>query len=249
MLIERLGKGVEMELKGKIDPVTELDRQVEDFLVSRILEQFPDHAILAEEDTRTPGKSDYRWVIDPLDGTTNYAHGYPCFTVSIALESGGEAVMGVIYQPALDEMFTATRGGGTLLNGHPVTVSPQAELGKAFLVTGWPYNIQEPDVLRRNMERLEKFLGRSFAVRRDGSAAYNLACIAAGRFDGMWEEGLKCWDTSAGVLMVLEAGGVVSDFNGTAYRGKQNQPILVAGTKELHTRMLALLGSGAGKGG
>jgi len=242
MLMERFEKGVEIELKGRIDPVTDLDRRVEDFLVGRILEVFPGHDILAEEGTRPEGGSEYRWVIDPLDGTTNYAHGYPCFAVSIALELRGEAVAGVIYQPALNEMFSATRGAGAFLNNRPIAVSGRAAgLERAFLVTGVPYDLHEPEVLRRNVRRLEKFLASSFAVRRDGSAAYDLACLAAGRFDGYWEEGLKSWDTSAGTLIVLEAGGVVTDFEGRPYVPAASRAILAACSERLHKQMLLLL--------
>jgi myo-inositol-1(or 4)-monophosphatase len=241
MLMEKFEKGIDIELKGQINPVTDLDRSVENFLVGRITGVFPDHDILAEEGTRPQGRSEYRWVIDPLDGTTNYAHGYPCFAVSIALELHGEAVTGVIYQPALNEMFTATKGGGAFLDDRPIAVSSRQELERAFLVTGVPYNLHEPEVLVRNVSRLERFLARSFAVRRDGSAAYDLACLAAGRFDGFWEEGLKSWDTSAGVLMVLEAGGVVTDFNGEPYFPETSQTILVAGSEQLHHQMFLLL--------
>ena len=241
ILMEEFGKGVNIELKGQIDPVTDLDRRVESFLVGGITEEFPDHDLLAEEGTYPEGGSEYRWVIDPLDGTTNYAHGYPCFAVSIALELRGEAQVGVIYQPALDEIFTAARSGGAFLNGRPITVSEQENLGRAFLVTGVPYNLREPGVLRRNVNRLDRFLARSFAVRRDGSAAYDLACLAAGRFDGFWEEGLKSWDTAAGVLLVLEAGGVVTDFDGGPYVSGESSTILAAGSKQLHRQMISLL--------
>ena len=241
MLMDQFEKGIDVELKGEINPVTDLDRSVENFLVGRITEVFPDHDILAEEAARPQGRSEYCWVIDPLDGTTNYAHGYPCFAVSIALELNGEAVTGVVYQPALNEMFTATKDGGAFLDDRPIAVSSRKELERAFLVTGVPYNLHEPEVLARNVSRLERFLARSFAVRRDGSAAYDLACLAAGRFDGFWEEGLKSWDTSAGVLMVIEAGGVVTDFNGEPYFPGTSQTILVAGSEQLHHQMFLLL--------
>jgi myo-inositol-1(or 4)-monophosphatase len=242
ILMEQFGKGVDIELKGRIDPVTELDRQVENFLVGRITEVFPDHDILAEEGTGSERGSEYRWVIDPLDGTTNYAHGYPCFSVSIALELRGEAVMGLVYQPALDEMFTAVRGEGAFLNERRIAVSDSVDdLGRAFLVTGVPYSIHQPEVLRRNISRLEKFMARSFAVRRDGSAAYDLACLAAGRFDGYWEEGLKSWDTSAGVLLVREAGGKVTDFSGETYIPHSSRTLLAAGSEQLHGQMLQVM--------
>lgn len=234
LLMEHLGTGVSMELKGEIDPVTELDRRVEKLLVERISKSFPDHAFLAEEDTRTTNSSGWLWVIDPLDGTTNYAHGYPCFSVSMALKFRGVTHLGVVYQPATDEMFSALAGEGAWLNGRRLAVSAQKELSRAFLVTGFPYNLRRPGVLDRNLKRFEKLLGRSFAVRRDGSAAYDLACVAAGRFDGYWEENLKNWDTSAGVLLVREAGGVVSEFDGGAFEDGVSPDLVAAGTVELH---------------
>ena len=242
ILMESLGTEPGIELKGEINPVTELDRRVEEFLVSGIRAEFPDHGFLAEEQTRTEGLSRFRWVIDPLDGTTNYAHGYPCFTVSIALEHEGNALLGVICQPATREMFTAFAGGGAFLNGRPVKVSKKVtSLEKSFLVTGFPYNLRRPGVLERNLKRFEKFLGSSFAVRRDGSAAYDLACVAAGRFDGFWEENLSPWDTMAGYLMVCEAGGVVTDFQGQKFDPFSSESILAAATEELHRQMLSFL--------
>ncbi len=242
ILMESLGTGIGIELKGEINPVTEFDRKVEEFLVSGIRKEFPDHDFLAEEQTTPEGISQFRWVIDPIDGTTNYAHGYPCFAVSIALEHKGSALLGVIYQPATREMFTATAGGGAFLNGHPMKVSKKVTgLENSFLVTGFPYNLRQPGVLERNLKRFAKFLGESFAVRRDGSAAYDLACLAAGRFDGFWEENLSPWDTIAGYLMVCEAGGVVTDFNGEKFDPLSSKSILAAGTEELHRKMLSFL--------
>ena len=174
--------------------------------------------MLAEEGTSTSGSSEFRWIIDPLDGTTNYAHGYPCFTVSIALEQEGSGIMGVIYHPALDEMFTTIRGKGAFLNGRQIRVANRVEdIRKSYLVMGVPYNLRDPEVFARNMKYIEKFLGNSFAVRRDGSAAFDLACIAAGRFDGFWEEGLKSWDTAAGIQLISEAGGIVTDHQGNEF--------------------------------
>ena len=242
ILMESLGAGLEIELKGEINPVTELDRKVEEFLVSGIRKEFPDHDFLAEEQTTPEGISQFRWVIDPVDGTTNYAHGYPCFTVSIALEHKGSTLLGVIYQPATREMFTATAGGGAFLNGHRIKISKKVtSLENSFLVTGFPYNLRQPGVLERNLKRFAKFLGESFAVRRDGSAAYDLACLAAGRFDGFWEENLSPWDTIAGYLMVCEAGGVATDFNGEKFDPLSSKSILAVGTEELHRQMLSFL--------
>jgi myo-inositol-1(or 4)-monophosphatase len=242
LLMASLGKVTAVELKGEIDPVTVLDRQVEEFLVRRIGEEFPDHDFLAEEQTRPTGKSSYLWIIDPLDGTTNYAHGYPCFAISIALQQAGQVELGVILQPATGELFTAVRGRGACLNGTRLAVSSTVRsLEQAFLVTGFPYNLREPGVLERNLQRFGRLLGPSFAVRRDGSAAYDLACLAAGRFDGYWEENLKAWDTAAGVLMVQEAGGVVTGMDGGPFANGSRSGLLAAGSKELHAQILALL--------
>ncbi len=154
MLMEGLAGGVEMELKGEIDPVTVFDRKVERFLVENIRREFPDHDFLAEEETNSSGGSQYRWVIDPIDGTTNFAHGYPCFVVSIALELEGRSLLGVIYQPATRELFSATAGGGAFLNGRGIRVSDSDKtLDRAFLVTGFPYNIRQPGVAGRNLGR------------------------------------------------------------------------------------------------
>ncbi|MEA1996892.1 MAG: inositol monophosphatase family protein [Gemmatimonadota bacterium] len=242
MLLDSFEKEILIELKGEIDPVTDLDRKVEKFLVSSISREFPGHDFLAEEATETAGGSQFRWVIDPLDGTTNYARGFPCFTVSIALENMGDPVVGVIHQPATNEMFTASKGGGAFLNGRRLEVSRKAtSLEHSFLVTGFPYDIRKPEVLERNLARFRIFLGRSFAVRRDGSAAWDLACVAAGRFDAFWEEGLKAWDTAAGALMVREAGGVITDFESVSFDPHKSGTILAAGPEELHREMLSLL--------
>jgi len=241
--MEHLDTGLAIDLKGEIDPVTEVDRRVERFLVEGLRQRFPDHDFLAEEQTRSTGGREYRWVIDPIDGTTNYAHGYPCFTVSIALEREGRAVLGVIFQPATGEMFTVTAGGGAWLGPRRLAASHRAEsLDQSYLVTGFPYNLRRPGVLERNLRRFEKLLGASFAVRRDGSAAYDLACVAAGRFDGFWEENLSHWDTAAGALMVREAGGLVSDFAGRPFDPATSGSVLASGNEKLHRELIAALG-------
>lgn len=242
VLMEHLGTGVGVELKGEINPVTELDRRTEDFLVKGLSAEFPDHEFLAEEQTNTGGDSEFRWIIDPLDGTTNYAHGYPCFTVSIGLQYRRRTVLGLVYQPATREMFTTLEGGGALLNGRPLSVSGAAtEIERAFLVTGFPYNLRQPGVLQRNLGRFERLLAASFAVRRDGSAAYDLACVAAGRFDGYWEENLNPWDTVAGTLLVREAGGMVTDFEGNDFDPLISKAVLAAGNRTLLEQMITML--------
>lgn len=217
ILIDRLGRALQVSNKGDIDLVTEADLASEKLIIERIRSYYPRHAILAEESGTTngpqlvPGASEWKWIIDPLDGTTNYAHGYPCFCVSIALERAGSIELGVIYDPTRDELFAAERGQGATLNDRRIRVSEVDELNSAMLCTGFPYNVRE----RPNFERdFANFTMASQAVRRDGSAAIDLAYLACGRFDGFWEDGLKAWDVAAGVLLIEEAGGRVSDFVG-----------------------------------
>jgi len=215
VLIDRLGRALQVSNKGTIDLVTEADIASEKLIIERIKSHYPRHAILAEESGATegvefvPGSSEWRWIIDPLDGTTNYAHGYPCFCVSIALARGGAIEVAAIYDPTRDEMFAAERGQGAMLNGRRIRVSKVEDLNAAMLCTGFPYNVRE----RPNFAReFTNFTMAAQAVRRDGSAALDLAYLACGRFDGFWEDGLKAWDVAAGMLLVEEAGGKVTDF-------------------------------------
>jgi myo-inositol-1(or 4)-monophosphatase len=216
VLADRLGRALQVSNKGDIDLVTEADLASEKLIIERIKSYYPRHSVLAEESGSSegefiPGRSEWRWIIDPLDGTTNYAHGYPCFCVSIALERAGTIEVGVIYDPMRDEMFAAERGAGSTMNDRPIRVSKVDELNSAMLCTGFPYNVRErPDFTRQ----FANFTMAAQAVRRDGSAALDLAYLACGRFDGFWEEGLKPWDIAAGLLLVEEAGGKVTDFRG-----------------------------------
>lgn len=217
ILVDRMGRALQVSNKGDIDLVTEADLASEKLIIDRIKSHYPRHAILAEESGATDGfeqvsgKSDWKWIIDPLDGTTNYAHGYPCFCVSIALESAGAIEIAVIYDPMRDEMFAAERGQGATLNERRMRVSTVDELNSAMLCTGFPYNVRE----RPNFARdFANFTMEAQAVRRDGSAAIDLAYIACGRFDGFWEDGLKPWDVAAGALLIEEAGGMITDFKG-----------------------------------
>jgi myo-inositol-1(or 4)-monophosphatase len=217
ILADRLGHALQVSNKGDIDLVTEADLASEKLIIERIKSHYPRHAILAEESGATDGidlvsgKTDWKWIIDPLDGTTNFAHGYPCFCVSIAVERAGAIEIAVVYDPTRDETFAAERGQGATLNERPMRVSTVADLNAAMLCTGFPYNVRErPDFTRD----FANFTMTAQAVRRDGSAALDLAYIAYGRYDGFWEEGLKPWDTAAGILLIQEAGGRVSDFNG-----------------------------------
>src|SRR5687767_13432492 len=212
LLMQKLG-AAKISNKGDIDLVTDADLASENLIIERIRSYYPQHAILAEESGETVlvgGKrSEWKWVIDPLDGTTNYAHGYPCFCVSIALEHNGVVEIGVIYDPVRDEMFAAERGSGATLNSRRISVSEVEELKDAMLCTGFPYNVRErPDFTRD----FTNFTMAAQAVRRDGSAAIDLAYVACGRFDGFWEDGLNPWDIAAGILLIQEAGGRVTDF-------------------------------------
>lgn len=213
VLVQRLGSA-RVSNKGDIDLVTEADIAAEELIIDRIRSYYPRHGILAEEsgEAVTVGEtaSEWRWVIDPLDGTTNYAHGYPCFCVSIGVEHNGKLEFGVVYDPMRKELFAAERGQGATLNDRRIRVSDVEELSKAMLVTGFPYNVRErPDFAREFVT----FTMNAQAVRRDGSAAIDLAYVACGRFDGFWEDGLNPWDMAAGVLLIQEAGGRVSNFN------------------------------------
>ena len=212
LLVQRLGVA-KVTTKGDINLVTEADIAAENLIIERIRSYYPQHGILAEESGEAilvSGKrSEWKWIIDPLDGTTNYAHGYPCFAVSIGLEHAGELVIGVVYDPMRDEMCAAERGQGATLNDRRICVSSVEELNGAMLCTGFPYNVRErPDFARD----FTKFTMEAQAVRRDGSAALDLAYVACGRFDGFWEDGLSPWDVAAGAVLIQEAGGKVTNF-------------------------------------
>jgi myo-inositol-1(or 4)-monophosphatase len=244
ILSDRLGRALQVSNKGDIDLVTEADLASEKLIIERIKSHYPRHAILAEESGSTagvevvPGKSEWQWIIDPLDGTTNYAHGYPCFCVSIALERDGAIEVGVIYDPTRDEMFSAERGQGATLNGRRVRVSTVDELNSAMLCTGFPYDVRE----RPNFAReFANFTMAAQAVRRDGSAAIDLAYVACGRFDGFWEDGLRAWDVASGVLLIAEAGGRVSDFTGGAL--DVFTPKVLASNGLVHDAMMGVLGT------
>lgn len=216
ILVDKLGRALQVSNKGAIDLVTEADLASEKLIIERIRSHYPSHAILAEESGASENHTgdsaaEWKWIIDPLDGTTNYAHGYPCFCVSIGVERAGKLELGVVYDPLRNEMFAAERGQGATLNHRPMRVSAVAELSRAMLCTGFPYDVRErPDFARD----FSSFTMQAQAVRRDGSAALDLAYVACGRFDGFWEDGLNPWDLAAGVLLIEEAGGSVTDFEG-----------------------------------
>jgi myo-inositol-1(or 4)-monophosphatase len=241
LLAERFGRALQVTNKSELDLVTESDLASERLIIERIKTYHPRHAILAEESgvsataERDQG-SEWRWIIDPLDGTTNYAHGYPCFCVSIGLEHEGKMEVGVIYDPMRDELFTAERGAGASLNGRRIQVSPRTNLSSALLCTGFPYDVRERSEFARHFAN---FIMNAQGVRRDGAAALDLAYVACGRFDGFWEEGLKPWDVAAGTLMVEEAGGRVSNYAGEPL--SIYKPPIVASNGLLHEEMMRVL--------
>ena len=214
LLMEKFDRGIQVEFKGKYDLVTEADRESEALIVAMIRGQYPDHDILAEEADYENRGSEYRWIIDPLDGTTNYAHGFPWFAVSIALEVKGQLEIGVVHNPYVGETYFAERGGGAFLNQRPLRVSSIDTLERSLLATGFAYDHKK--CIANNYDYFTHFQRAAQACRRPGVASLDLASVAAGRFDGFWEMKLKPWDLAAGVLLVEEAGGRVTDFDGRA---------------------------------
>ena len=238
LLLEKFGRKLNISMKGDINLVTEADLASEALIIERIKSYYPKHSILAEESGNavTIGDSTWKWIIDPLDGTTNFAHGYPCFCVTLALEHEGKIVIGVTFDPTRNELFAAEKGQGATLNNKPVRVSETEKLGDALLVTGFPYNFKQKENFARH---LTDFLLNSRGVRRDGSAAIDMAYVACGRFDGFWEEGLNPWDVAAGVLMVEEAGGRVSYYDGAPF--SVYHPPICASNGLIHNQMLQIL--------
>jgi len=236
-LRENFGRRTEASYKGAVDLVTPFDLGAQEILVGRLAAAFPDHGFLAEEGLARRGSSDFRWIIDPLDGTTNYAHAFPVFSVSAALERAGRPVLGWVYDPMREEMFRAEAGFGATRNGGAIRVSEVAELGKGLLATGFPYDVRTSRA--NNLGHWESFIVRAQAIRRCGSAALDLAYVACGRFDGFWELKLKPWDMAAGALLVLEAGGRVTDLGGAVFT--VDAPGIVASNGLLHPGMLEVL--------
>ncbi len=241
VLLEEFGNERHIEYKGIIDLVTDADRRSEQAVVSILRDRFPDHQILAEEGTSGGTSARYRWIIDPLDGTTNYAHKYPHFAVSIGLERDGEMVVGAVYDPVLDELFTAQAGSGAFLNGRQLRVSQSERLLRSLLCTGFPY---DHTFLEASLRRWDHFVRQAQAVRRDGSAALDMCYVAAGRFDGFWEDHLFPWDMAAAALIVREAGGRVSNYRGlppSVYQGE-----IVASNGLIHEAMLTSIAAADG---
>ena len=239
VLAERLGRSLQIANKSDIDLVTESDLAAERLIIERIRSHYPRHSVLAEESGASDGlseASEWKWIIDPLDGTTNYAHGYPCFCVSMALERSGRIEIGVVYDPLRDEMFAAERGQGAALNDRRIRVSAIADLNRAMVCTGFPYDVRQRPHFSRHFTN---FTMQAQAVRRDGSAALDLAYVACGRFDGFWEDGLNVWDVAAGVLLIEEAGGRTSDFDGEAL--DIYTPKVLASNGLVHEAMMGVL--------
>ncbi len=230
-----------VEHKGEIDLVTPVDRESEDRILDILSKRFPGHSFLAEESPPPSKTSEFHWLVDPLDGTTNFSRGFPFFCVSIALCRGEEVLVGAVYSPVHDELFTALRGAGAFLNGRRLRVSTEERLERGFLATGFPYDIRRSR--RNNLDHFARFATRCLALRRAGAAALDLSYVAAGRFDGFWELKLKPWDMAAGVLLVEEAGGTVSTPGGRPWRLRNAD--IVASNGLIHDQMVATLGGGS----
>jgi myo-inositol-1(or 4)-monophosphatase len=229
--------------KGRNDFVTVADRAAEDAILRIVRARFPDHAVIAEESEPAGAAPGYRWYIDPLDGTTNYIHGYPLFGVSVGLADARGMRAAAVFDPVRDEMFTAARGQGAFLNGRPIRVARPGKLASALLVTGIPF--RSLDRLEQYLASFRAFITGSAGIRRDGSAALDLAYVACGRYDGFWEMGLSSWDVAAGSLIVSEAGGVVTDFHGRG--GYVESGDIIAAAPEIHPSMLRVIRDAYGR--
>ena len=243
ILQEYAARGFQIEYKGRINLVTEADLASERHIKQLIASRYPSHRILAEESgAHAPSKDggdEYCWIVDPLDGTTNFSHGFPCYSVSIGVEYRGRSVIGVIYDPNRDELFVAERGAGASCNGRPIRVSTVEPLEKALLVSGFPYDVRER--MDEYLPAWRKFLETSQAVRRFGSAAIDMAYVAMGRVDGFWEKGLNAWDVAAGWALIEEAGGRVTKLDGSAFDNHSASLLCTNGW--IHDEMLAALKS------
>lgn len=242
MLKKNIDASREVSFKGIIDLVTNFDNQSQGMILKHLSTIFPDHGFLAEEGLSETKGSEFQWIIDPLDGTTNYAHGFPVFTVSIALEAKGKVVVGVVYDPMRGETFWTAKGEGAFLNGREIRVSSIDDLNKGLLATGFPYDIRVSEA--NNIVHFNNFLTRAQALRRCGSAAMDLCYVACGRFDGFWELKLKPWDMAAGALIVQEAGGRVSGFQNEEFSLSRSE--ILASNGLIHQQMVEVLKLGKG---
>lgn len=237
ILMSKFGHVTSIVKKGSIDLVTEADTEAEQAIVSTLRACFPNHTLLTEESGHHPGDRENLWIIDPLDGTTNFAHGVPVFATSIAFSHSGEVVMGLVHNPVTGELFTAVKGQGSFLNGKPIRVSDKTRMTDCLLATGFAYNFK--DIIGDIMTRFERCLDASQGVRRLGSAAIDLCYVACGRFDGYFEQNLKPWDTAAGQLIAREAGAHVTDFSDHPFDPWMVE--IAAGNRAVHQQLLALL--------
>lgn len=238
--LEHLGKPLDVSYKtgGSVNLVTQVDRKCEKAVFAHLRKSFPRHGLWGEESGRRK-KTELTWVVDPLDGTTNYAHGYPFFCCSVALLRDERPVVGAVFNPISGELFTAAKAEGARLDDRPIRVSPVSRLEEALLATGFSYQVAETGY---NLDNFKRFVLASQGVRRDGSAALNMSFVAAGRFDGMWERGPQAWDMAAGALLIQEAGGVVTDITGSPWR-VDGENMLVSNGR-IHQAMLNLLLAG-----
>lgn len=237
LLKDNLGRVGRVEFKGAVDLVTDMDRKAEALIIDEIRKDFAAHSILTEETSGLSTGSGYKWIIDPLDGTTNYAHGLPVFCVSIAFEAYGDVTLGVVHNPMLDETFVAEKGKGAYLNGKRITVSKTSALDKSLLATGFPYDLRVSK--ENNFDNFTKFSLRAQAIRRAGAAALDLSYTACGRFDGFWEMKLCPWDVAAASLILKEAGGTISDFKGKGFSIYSEECLASNGL--IHNEMLDVL--------
>jgi myo-inositol-1(or 4)-monophosphatase len=233
LLMPYFRRRVKVEYKGEVDLVTEADRASEAFIIGELRKRFPDHGIVAEEGGGQAGSSGYRWLIDPLDGTTNFAHSFPIFAVSMALEKDGEVIAGVVFDPTRDELFGAAKGSGASCNGQPIRVSSVVRLEEALVATGFPSRKRHKNP---NIHFYHQMNMRTHGVRRPGAAAIDLAYVACGRLDCFWEFHLHPWDVAAGKLLVQEAGGCVTDTEGETHR--VDGASVLATNQALHSQML-----------
>ena len=237
VLLSEHSRPQKISYKGDVDLVTETDKRSEAIVVGRLRREFPDHRIVAEEGSSgAAGASRYEWQVDPLDGTTNFAHGYPCFAVSIGLLEDGKPLVGVVFNPVSDELFSAVRSEGAFLNQKPIHVSDMKKLATSLVSTGFPTHNRAANL---NIHYYWQFTLRSHGVRRDGSAALDLCSVACGRFDAFWEFGLNSWDTAAGILMITEAGGIATDLHGGPYH--PGGPDLLVTNGHIHAEMQQMM--------
>jgi myo-inositol-1(or 4)-monophosphatase len=239
-LKKNFGNKKTIEYKSDVNLVTSYDKLSQEFIYKKLQSYFPQHGFLGEEDLEYKSKDGFRWIIDPLDGTTNYAHGYPVFCVSIALEYKEKIILGVTYNPMLDELFWGIKGKGAYLNNKRIKVSNTKELNRSLLATGFPYDVRESK--NNNIKHFNNFVIRAQAVRRCGCAALDLCYVACGRLDGFWELKLFPWDIAAGMLIVKEAGGSLSDFKSNKIDIYTKE--IVASNGLIHSQMIEILNLG-----